>query len=239
MKRRTIIIIITVVIILSIAIPYFAPPDLQLYISNVSTIVSLFSTLLTLVLALILYNQLGLDQTLLQRKADVVFTLLDLLNERSFVINTKVGYAPIIWLTSISRNKAGYVKYGHIKILFNRDYVEYIDPIIRLSNNVFLPKEILVKIQDLEPQFFGSEMEKVNDEAYGTITVKPDKIQFAGRSYSDLPSNEWGSIYFKGDVTIAEFIEQWDSLIVTTVKWIEEYSSYQELNIPFFRKYKE
>jgi hypothetical protein len=75
MKRRTIIVVIALLVTVSLLTPYLAPDGVKTYLSNVSTLIGMFATLVTLVLAMILYNQIGLDQSLLQRKADVVFAL--------------------------------------------------------------------------------------------------------------------------------------------------------------------
>ena len=245
MKRRTIILVVTALIIISLIVPYLAPKVFSQYLGSVSTLFSLFSTMLTLVLAMILYNQLGLDQTLLQKKAEVVFKLLDLLNERHFEIKTNTDFNIFIHLSTISKYKKGYEKYGHIKLLFDKNYLDCIYPIIELEDNVFLPKELFHKILLLEANSFQAEKNKIDDKEFGTVVSYGHKLEvLSGDHYSNISANEWGSILLLGndrtlisEITLKEFIERWDDLIISSVNWINRYSSYQELNIPFFRDY--
>lgn len=241
MKKSIIIGVSTGILIISIILPYFLSSSIQTYIANVSTIITLCATLITMVIAMILFNQLGLDQTILQKKAEVVFRLLDFLNEQSFHIKTSEGYTILIWLTSISKRKESYAQYGHIKILYNTEYLTFIQPILDLQNDVFLPTEILPKISALESQVFSSMKDKVGEPEYSQLSVggKKSYSDFTDIEFPDIDKDDWGAIQLRGSgvrqMTVKEFIQEWDDLIVTSTQWLNKYSSYQDLNIPFFR----
>jgi hypothetical protein len=243
MKKRTIIVSIAALVIISFAAPYFAPDEVERYIGNASTLISLFSTLLTLALAMILYNQMGLDQTLLQKKAEVVLKLLELLNDRGFKMKTNLGYTIYISLSSISRHKKDYEKFAYYKLLFNKEYPEYIRPIIELEKNIFLPKELFYKILRLEPNAFYPTMDLITHAEYVQVGIKIREPLLVD-PLPDVPVNQWGQLMFISanktlinEITLKEFIDHWDDLIISSVQWINKFSSYQELNIPFFRDY--
>lgn len=243
MKRRTITIILAIVLISGLVLPYWLPDPFLKYLSDVSTLITLCATVITLIIALILYNQLGLDQTILQRKSDVVFRLLNLLNERHFVVATNVGYHPMIWLTSISRYKTSHREYGNIKLLFNTQYLDYVQPILELTNDVFLPTEILPKIQALEPTAFAGMKDKTNDVEFGKVVVDSLSLIHEHQIILNhkIDPEDWGTLLRRTSshevITLEEFIEQWDDLIITSTQWLAKYSSYQDLNIPFFSSY--
>jgi|GEM_PF-4302338 len=200
MKRKKIIIIISALVVVSLLIPYLAPEKLQNYVADVSTLIGVFATLLTLVLAMILYNQMGLDQTLLQKKAEVVFRLLDLLNERHFTVKTNVGYNVFLHLSTISKHKKDYEAYGQIKLLFNKGYLDCVQPIIELENNVFLPKELFYKVLRLEAKAFHAEMDKIDKTEYGRVVSHGHQHEFfSDYQYSNVSDNEWGSIMLTGE----------------------------------------
>lgn len=240
MKKGTIILVMFAVIISSLLLSYFLTKDWKEYISNVSTLVSLIATVITLGIALLLINQLGIDQTILQRKADVVFRLLDLLNERYFRIETNLGFQLSISLTTISKNKNEYSKYADIKLLFNSEYLDYNQPIIDLTDDVFLPKEILLRIQRLEPTVFGSQQSKINNPEYGKVVGLTHKIRHPYK-VSSKDNDDWGTLLFQTreteQITVGEFIDLWNDLIITSTNWIANRSVYEDLNIPFFRDY--
>jgi hypothetical protein len=166
-----------------------------------------------------------------------------MLNERSFKIETNLDIHPFIWLTSINKYKSSHDQYGNIKLLFNQDYVDFVQPIVNLIENVFLPKEILPKIQALEPRSFLAANDKVADREYGKAVIMTHRLSEKLAITSDPRINraDWGILHF-GDIsiremTLSQFIKYWDDLIITSTQWVAQNSSYQDLNIPFFRNY--
>lgn len=241
MKKITIVFTIIFIIVVSTILSNYLSKNELDFISNLSTLITLAGTIITLIIALILYNQLGLDQAILQKKAEVVFGLLDMLSKRSFTVNTSTGVRLLIWLTSISKNKLAYQQYGDIKLLFDKEYIDSIQPIVDLGRNVFLPTEILPKIQALEAYVFVSANSKITEREYAKViparTFKEDESAIG--SSNNLSKDDWGILISaksnNTETTLSQFISEWDDLIRSSTLWIANNSSYQDMNIPFFR----
>jgi hypothetical protein len=163
---------------------------------------------------------------------------LDLLHKKKFSIHTNVGFNVLINLTNISKYKGDFKKFDKLKVLFNREYLPYINEITVFEKNVFLPKELFHKILALEPSAFLPQMDKVADSGYALVEIGH------GQRQPIKPGDQWGLLLvpgegreLKGELTLKEFIERWDDLIVSSVSWLNRNSTYQELNIPFLRDY--
>jgi hypothetical protein len=121
---------------------------------------------------------------------------------------------------------------------------KYIAPIINLQHNVFLPQELFQKILMLEPAVFQAEREEtIKNPEYARLDIY-DRNLITTDNYPDLSSTQWGLLAFPGDgrnlittITMNDFIARWDDLIISSVKWINKYSSYQKLNMPFSPNY--
>ena len=122
---------------------------------------------------MILFNQIGLDQTLLQKKAKVVFQVMDLLSKRSFHIETAQGRI-MIFLTTINHRKEGYERFGDIRLLFNKKYLDAIAPLIELRQNVFLPKDLSDKLLRLEAALFDPKVD-LSSGTFGKVMTFVNK----------------------------------------------------------------
>lgn len=238
LNKRLILIIFIVVILISLIGTQFLPEEQRTKIQDFSTLVTLFSTLITLALALVLYNQIGLDQLILQKQAEVVIRLIEVLQVTHFRLRINNDSSIVISLNSISRLKDGYKEFGKLKILFHHNYLSYTEPITNFSTHTFLPKEILEKILDLTP-IVWSRKDDVQGVGLCFLEVEPLHKSVQAQPQNNHLTDDYGSITLsQRDVTVDEFIVMWNSLIKECVTWLNSHSSYQELNIPFFRENK-
>jgi hypothetical protein len=216
MKRKYIVIVLFLVAIILFFTPFLFEKDTNENISTGINLITGFSSLLTLLIALFLFNKFGIDTTLLDKRTKEVFGLLENLSNSYILIR---GTNEFFRFIPIKPYADYYESYYNRKLLFSTRYVDGLPHIWKYCDNIFLPKEIAEKLKEL--RVYGIVIREEIDDTFLKVTIPsnagdPDKFGIANNV----------------EISFLEFIRKWIDLVDEIKKWIEKNSSLKsELNI--------
>ena len=144
MKKRDIIIILVLIAIVLFFIPFvFEKGTNEKIVSGINLIAG-FASLLTMIIALLLFNKFGIETSLLEKQTKEVFELLETLNKSNVFIQ---GNREMMRFNPAKPYIKFYEYYYDRKLVFSIKYIEGLHNIWKYSDNVFLPKEIAEKLR--------------------------------------------------------------------------------------------
>lgn len=220
MQKKIIIIIIVVLIVLCI-LPFFFKESTNNNISISSNIISSISSIITLFIAIILYNKYGIAKSIIEKQTEAVLNLLSILKKTRFLLYRGEGHIIQIFLDMIDNDL--YKEYGDEKIDFNFSYVNGLKGIGEIAENIFLPIEIVQSIRPVLMQSLST-----NNESKGYIHVTIP-------GYSEKDEKDFFGILNQKNITLNDFIKQWNQIINISLNWLEKYSN-NSLQLNFSRR---
>lgn len=205
----------------------FIHPQYQNAISLGINIISGISTLITLVIALVLFNKFGIEKSILDKKTDAVFDLLQTISKTRIIFEGKDSWHQIYLsdLQQYEQTKEYIKSLGNKKLIFSSKYFEDISIIIDLVKNVFMPKEIAKKVMEL---YIGV-LQHIPQEEY----LNYYKVSFAG---NENEKTTYGLANQK-QITFDEYINMWQGVIDEITRWLSKNSSISP-NLNIFTKTK-
>jgi hypothetical protein len=207
-------IIITLVIILIVSLgitPFFLTQNANSALSVGTSIISALASIVTLLIALLLYSKYGVEKSLISKQTEVVFRLLTELKKTRFLILWGNGNLLQLFLDMLGHEFIN--EYENKNLVFNMSYAEGLNNIWEIAEDIFLPTEIADKIRPLMVQSISGEKEK---DKYMLVTVP---------GHSDKTKDDFFGKLNHKDMTMKEFVDQWTLVIKESKKWLKEYSN--------------
>ncbi|MFZ5376888.1 MAG: ATP-binding protein [Patescibacteria group bacterium] len=173
-----------------------------------SNIVSALASLVTLVIAVLLYSKYGVEKSVLDKQTEAVLRLLSELKKTRFIFEYKDGMLQIR-LDNLRDKSWKNFKFRPIKDLekknlrFDIGYVEGLKNIWDIADDIFLPVEIVEKINPLSTQIYDQETlyQVINGNAkeenlenfdrHGFIIGIARKLGKYNKSTKDLDVSKW------------------------------------------------
>ena len=198
-------------------IPFFMREcnDSLLTVISVSfTAVGTVATLITLLIAIFLYERFGLESRFINNQTDKVLELVDLLKGKYLMCETNNGK----YLLGTNRGKIKSIKelskfndYDKTKLILisDDDYKKAWSKILMVKRNYWLPQKIKKKLSFLE-LIAVNEIENPLDEKYVRLDfgIETDKTWLV-----TIP-----------EMTFEEFINHLDNLVKYIEKWLKQHS---------------
>lgn len=219
MKKGTIILIILITLALGIT-PFFFTREVNETITVGAGIIGALASIITLLIALLLYSKYGVEKSVINKQTEAVFHLLTELKKTRFLILWDEGN--LLQLSLDTLGDEFLMDYENKKLLFSRSYIEEVNNIWEMAEDVFLPINIVDKIRPLMVQVISWEKDKKD---YMLVIVPGSST----KSEDDL----FGKLNQK-DMTLKEFIYKWTLVIEESKKWLKEYSN-ATVNLNFER----
>lgn len=217
MKKHNIIILLIIIAVILFSIPFFFEKTTNDNIVSGINLIAGFSSLLTLIIALLLFNKFGIETSLLEKQTKQVFELLENINKSNILIE---GKSEFMRFNPAKPYLKFYEDYYNRKLLFSTKYIEGLETIWKFSDNVFLPKEIATKLRGLQIYMISNLKEEVNaDELRVSAPFKSDEDEKFGRGNDK-------------EILMFDFVNNWNELIDEIKNWISTNSSMKsELNL--------
>jgi hypothetical protein len=198
-------------------------------IVSISSILSGLCSVATFVIALLLYQRFGIDNTIIENKALTVFKLIDLVKSKSFNLEGHPEFKNV-WINfhRFESLKASYPQMNAV-LLLSESYYKAVDEIVTMSNSVFMPIEIGTAIKGIELHALGKPT--VSDEiAY--CKLSPFQKEGSASKTDAVASHpeSWGTFNAQ-DLTLSEFLDRWDKVIESINVWLKKNTDGQTLNI--------
>lgn len=220
-EKRSFIFILLLVIAVAVFVPIFFRADKEDFnqtLNIISTLISAIAGLLTLLIAILLFNKFGIETPLLQKNTEIVFSFLEEFKKTSFFIQGKT-FALMV-RTQDQHHKLFEDWYSQ-KLLFSANYSSGLDRLLKISESPFMPKSIYEKMDKLRFYMLTMDVKDDNLDDYAIVQV-------AGQS---LIEEKFGRFNHQ-DMTLFEFLILIDDLKTEIKNWINKHSNYSpDLNI--------
>tara|TARA_R110002051_G_scaffold219450_2_gene283484 strand:+ start:1222 stop:1935 length:714 start_codon:yes stop_codon:yes gene_type:complete len=216
LTKKWLIVISLVFILISLIFPFYLAEENDSILTILSasfTAVGTVIALIALYIAIVLYQKFGLESKFIEKRADKVLELVDLLKGRTYTIQTKkFKYFMRFEVDDIkSLSKEPYYIYLKDKtILMNTDdYEKGTKQILNIANSYWLPNEIKKKLEFFKTYAFEEIDEK---EKYAKLKFefgkKPDNMEWL------VPIHKF---------TVEEFIINKNKLSLEIQEWLTKH----------------
>lgn len=220
-NKRNIIFILILTIGLAVLLPIIFREKSEGFNQTLNIIGSLISSiagLVTLLIAIMLFNKFGIETPLLQKNTEVVFSFLEEFKKTSFQIQGK-SFGLFIRIQD-QHHKYFEDWYGQ-KLLFSTEYSSGLYRLIKLSESPFMPKSIYEKVDKLRFYILSMDVKDEDLDKYATVQVLGQP----------LIETKFGR-FNNQDITLFEFLNIIDDLKTEIKNWISKNSNYSpDLNI--------
>jgi hypothetical protein len=202
-----------------LVVPFFLQSAASGRLEVGAELTSAVASLATFAIALLLFDRYGIDRPLVEKSTQTVLNLLKNLKDVSFALESERPkfwiQVRLAWLSSVTDLHRDY---RNRKLLFSLDYVECLEELWSLGEDLFLPRTISEKLKPLELNsltYVSSEEGK----DYLLVTVFAPSGKFRGAKMA-----EYGKLN-SVDMTLGAFIDQWHLVINDSKRWLEERSA--------------
>ena len=208
-------------ILLSVILPLIFKEDSETFNETLNIIAALISSiagLITLLIAILLFNKFGIETPLLEKKTEVVFKFIEEYKKvRFFVSGNKYG----LMIRLHNPNDIAYEDWYGEKLVFPVEYSEGLNSLMKISENPFMPKTITEKLAKINFYHLVMDVDDEKLEEYAKVTVQGQSII----------ENKFGRFNGK-DMTLFEFLNLVDELRNEIIDWVNNNSNYSfDLNI--------
>lgn len=211
--------------LLAIVISFFANEYVKKSINDTFKWISGISSLITLTIALLLFDKYGLNKKIENKRQDIVLELLDELQNVIFVIeyNTNEGGYGMSYFT-ISREISTYKEYSGKELMVCENYITGISKMIKYNKNYWMPISIQLKLSRVCEYLIITNKE-INpfDEKYVRIRFPRDND-----NNEDYKKIKYGILKKNGANYKSEnYFQEWKDLHCCIMKWIEENADFK------------
>ncbi|WP_336732721.1 hypothetical protein [Chryseobacterium sp. VD8] len=202
--------------ILVFIIPFILNSDKDSFNSILSTAftgVGATATVITMIIAITLYQKYGMDSKLIEKQTDKVFELIDVLKGKSLTIHTEQinFFLRFINIEGDFKNDPLFNEMYPKKIMINaEDYTSFIKPIQVFMRSYLLPSEIKDKLKFLDLIALGEELEFTSND-------------YVKMTYECKTSEEF--LIIIPIITVEEFIDHKNILIKSIDDWLSKHTN--------------
>lgn len=208
--------VIGVILIIAIFPFYFrnkTTESINQTITLSATVLSSLASIVTLWIALKLFNKYGIDASLIEKNSNKVFDLLEEIKTTQFSF-ASTGRMFYINMSNPFKYDKQIERFYTDKLIFPDTYINSLQKIFKINNSPFMPTDIAKEVDRL--QFFllsyDVPKETINNYVHVRIMGVKDKDEISfGR--------------FNGkDITVLEFLNIINNIKNATEKWIRDNS---------------
>ena len=199
-------------IVTCLSVPLLTPDNNQQAISSAAALLSALSAIITMTLAIFLFNRFGVEQDVLKHQFDSVLSLLRTLRAMRFLMKaTDKGGEMILQVTPFDpfAHQIFEMHYGKV-IAFNEHTIRKLEPLGEHLNDVFLPTSIVDALDPLVPIVLQTALDQ-NEKLTKAIHFAPwDADDTVFLSYNGV------------EMTLMDFLLKWSELIDAIDAWVQQ-----------------
>lgn len=218
MKSKYIIyIILSISFITVIILPIFFANQSEspnTIITVIGTVVSSLTNILTLFIALLLFNKFGIETPLLEKNTQTVFKFIEQFKKTTFYINNDSQKYFLNIRLDDPFNTAFERFYGD-KLAFSTEYMTDLEELFTISDSPFMPKKISSTIEKIRCSYIPH----LNPEELKNFSV----VIVPGKKNNNKEA--FGKFNDK-DMTLMQFLSLLDEIKIEVTNWISKNSSY-------------
>ena len=217
MTKRSLYWLLTIATIVAFAVPFIfrvKEESVNQTLNLSGTLISAICTVLTLMIALVLFNKFGVETPLIEKSSAKVFELLEEIKEINFSIGSDKIYFRVQMSDPFKYNKWIESQYGE-KLVFSENYLNGLVKLFKISNNPFIPPAISEKMDKLQFFTLSFDVDEVKLKDYA-------KVQVVG--VEKILDIKYGRFNMK-DLTVFEFLTMLDDISSEIKAWIQSHST--------------
>lgn len=216
--KRKIIICSSMIFSILILFPFIIGDSILNKISSSVSIISNVASFITVIIALLLYDKFGIDKSIKDKNLKASLDLLEQIKKTFITIQGDkfmINYRPTVF--AMQWYEDSYSK----ELIFSSSYSSDISFLTNFSDNLYLPKEIKLKLDELLPFSMTQTSEDIKMSDFGKVSIgQPKDVEWK----FDIINNE--------KVTLYDYLFKWDDLITTIQDWCNKHSDSKiDLNI--------
>ena len=197
------------------ALPLFLSQEMNEKVVTSANLVGSLSSIVTLVLAILLFKKYGIEQSLLNKQTEAVFQLLaEIKKTRLILIPTEGGFIQL-FLGDMKEEYWSLAK--DCKLRFSINYADNLSAIWNIAEDVFLPEEVALK---LRPLMVSIIQPSASDKGYLDVIVPPHK--------KEIDEKDFFGIMNRNEITLEEFVRNWQDVLRAAKGWLNNHA-----DIPF------
>lgn len=179
-----------------------------------ATIISSLAAVVTLWIALLLFNKYGVESPLVEKSSSKVFDLLEQIKATRFSFGNDKLYFNVGMSDPFKYHKQ-LENYYKQNIIFSETYIYSLEKIFEISSNPFMPPPIFEKVDRLQFFMMSYDIGKDKENDYLKVQVMGDK---------KLAEPKFGR--FNGaDLTVFEFLNILEEIKTSIEKWVGDNST--------------
>ncbi len=212
------------------------------------------SSLLTFLIAVLLFNKFGIEKSIIDRQTEAVISLIEKLKQETFFMDVVIKTCTTINFSPIRGQKELYgdlMPYQDLPLLFGKSYFEKLKEIQVLVDGLFMPVEIVEQFEQLRFKYGtqastnfnveyiivrGKSMDEISDINNLTRERFREENKKLYKKDINLFYEEMGRalhienpLLLNGEaIVLKKFIERWDELLSVAGHWLSKHS-----NLPF------
>ncbi len=204
----------------SIVLPFFFKQANETFDQtlNVSaTLIAALFSVLTFIIAILLFNKYGIDNALMEKRTNTVFRLLEKINGLVYSIENEKYFFTVNLGNSERKNIESYY---NCKLSFSSDYYNDLEKIFEIANSPFTPKSIAKKMDAILPPVISFDISEDKKIDYA-------KVYLFGQRKED---NQFGRLNMT-DTTLYDFIVAYSDIKDAIIYWIKNNTSINTLDL--------
>jgi hypothetical protein len=206
----------------SIGLPFYFKAQTETFDQtlNISaTLIAALFSILTFILAILLFNKYGIDTALMDKRTDTVFRLLEKINGLVYAVENEKYF---FTLNLGSSERKNIEEFYDRKLSFSTDYYNDLEKIFEIANSPFTPKSIIREMDSIQPPVISFDIPESEKGNYA-------KVYLLGHRKED---NQFGRLNMT-DITLYKFIISYSNIKDAIVDWIKSNTSMNtaDLNI--------
>lgn len=152
MIKKTILAFIMILTLGIFLIPFLLHDDKKEALSISTNLISIISSLITVIIAFLLFDKFGVSKKALDRNVELVFKLLEVIKSKTiyteYESDSGTHHSVILIGNNLSESKNNFI--GDKIIIFNyEDINKGLNEINQFANNIWLPSQIKKKVQKI------------------------------------------------------------------------------------------
>lgn len=190
----------------------------------VSDLIASMTGLVTVILALLLFNKFGVEAHLVEKRFKLVSDLLTEIASKRYtlrLLSRRTKYPNIHFFHP--RYSGAFRENNKIDehVLVGRSYVNGITKIEELAKDFFMPQEITTKLTPLLVSHISQVKGLTANEYYeqGYYYIEDDSSQ------SKPENDDMIGVLNGEEMTVDEFAQAWEEIVLAAVAWINKNSS--------------
>jgi hypothetical protein len=220
MSKNKLFVISAVLLILAIAIPIGLSclgENALNVVDSVSALIGAFCGIITLLIAILLYNKYGVDQTITDKNLKVVLDIVEELKKTKVIAwsDSKSGsyvYQLNFWTTDLNEFSESVVRNTlDDPIYFKISYAYAFDRLFELSQEPFAPKEVSDAIKGIQLYMLSEIKIESLTGRYAVISVRTNEL---------VENEEMIGKFNNKDMTLREYIQNFQKVKESIKTWL-------------------